>query len=99
MICDSVESCLHGNGMPGVHAKGMIENGRTMQSFWVKGTGYRMVGLVASGDETHALCRCVRDDWDKVPMMTNMFSAASGENKGDVFTIEVDMIERQAELK
>eukprot|EP00571_Detonula_confervacea_P003471 CAMPEP_0172329068 /NCGR_PEP_ID=MMETSP1058-20130122/60681_1 /TAXON_ID=83371 /ORGANISM="Detonula confervacea, Strain CCMP 353" /LENGTH=434 /DNA_ID=CAMNT_0013046215 /DNA_START=247 /DNA_END=1552 /DNA_ORIENTATION=+ len=98
VICDSVESCHHGNDMPGVHAEGAIDNGRTTQSIWVKGAGYTLVGLVTSDDEKNALCRHAGADWSKMPLMTNVFSAHSDESKGDVFTIEVDMMERRAVL-
>lgn len=98
VVCDSIEACHHGNDMPGVYARGAIDNGRTTQSIWVKGAGYTMVGLVTCDDEKNALRRCVGSDWGKVPMMTNVFHSDNGESKGDVFTIEVDMMERRAEL-
>ncbi|KAL7544949.1 hypothetical protein ACHAWF_008318 [Thalassiosira exigua] len=98
VLCSSIEH-YGGNCMPGVHALGTIDKGRTTQSIWVKGAGYTLVGLVTSDEEKDALIhRAGNSDFSKMPFMTMVFSSDRDEQKGDAFTIEVDMKERRAEL-
>ena len=97
VVCESVYE-IGGNDMPGVHSEGAITNGRTTQSIWMKGMGYTLVGLVTSEEEKIALRHHAGRDFTKMPMMTSVFSPHSDEREGDVFTLEVDMIERRAEL-
>jgi len=96
VVCDSYHS--GGNNMPGVHARGAIDNGRSTQSIWLKGAGYTLVGLVTSEEEKQALRRHAGADFTKMPLMTSIYSSDGDERKGDVFTIEVDMTERRAKL-
>lgn len=95
-LCQSVKN-QGGNHMPGVHAIGAIDNGRTTQSIWLKGSGYGLVGLVTNDEEKYALRHRVGHDFTKVPYMTATHMSCT-ETQGVVYTIEVDMIERRAEL-
>ncbi|KAL7531868.1 hypothetical protein ACHAXR_004281 [Thalassiosira sp. AJA248-18] len=97
VICDSVY-LSGGNSMPGVHSLGAIDKGRTTQSIWLKGTGYALVGLVTSEEEKKALRHHGGDDFTQMPLMTSIFSPHEDDREGDVFTIEIDMIERRAKL-
>jgi len=97
VVCESVDE-VGGNDMPGVYSSGAISNGRTTQSIWMKGKGYTLVGLVTCDEEKAALRHRAGKDFRQMPMMTNVYSAHWDAREGDVFTIEVDMIERRAEL-
>lgn len=96
-VCHSVEY-VGGNSMPGVHSLGHIDGGRTSQSIWMKGAGYTLVGLVTSEEEKDAVRLNAGDDWSRLPFMTCVYSANGDDRAGDVFTIEVDMVDRRAEL-
>ena len=97
VICSSVE-ISSGNCMPGVHSLGAIEGGRTTQSVWIKGEGYTLVGLVTSESEKHHIRHKAYDSWDELSMMEIMHTASGNKDEGEVCTIEVDMIEKRAEL-
>ena len=97
VVCDS-HHIVGGNSMPGVHAAGAIDNGRTTQSIWLKGHGYSLVGLVTSEDQKNALRQHAGNDYTKMPLMTPFYHSGGDNNKGEVFTIEIDMMERRAEL-
>ena len=97
-MCSSVEVQHSGNSMPGVHALGVIDSGRTTQSIWMKGSGYTLVGLVTNEAEKNQLCYRAGDDWSKLPWMTVTSTYGNDESQGDILTIEVDMIERRAKL-
>lgn len=96
VICPSVE-ISSGNCMPGVHSLGAIEGGRTTQSIWIKGAGYTLVGLVTSESEKHHIRHKGGDSWDELSMM-EIVPTYGDEDEGEVCTIEVDMIEKRAEL-
>ena len=96
VICSSVEDS-GGNSMPGVHSFGAIESGCTTQSIRIKGVGYTLEGLVANDTEKHHIRKDAGSGWDELPMMEIVHSA-SNECEGEVCTIEVDMLERRAEL-
>ncbi|KAL7546567.1 hypothetical protein ACHAWF_009901, partial [Thalassiosira exigua] len=98
VVSDSIERQYSGNCMPGVHAKGTIDRGRTTQSVWIKGAGYTLVGLVTSDEEKKALCHNAGRGLKKLPFMTCIYSTDDDDRKVDAFTIEVDMTERRAEL-
>ena len=97
VLCQSVEN-NSGNDFPGVHSLGVIENGRTTQSIWMKGSGYGLVGLVTNDAEKNALCHRAGADYTKMPWMTNAPFYGMSESQGQVFTIEIDMVERCAKL-
>lgn len=85
--------------MPGVHAEGAIDKGRTTQSIWIKGEGYTRVGLVSSEEEKLHVRQKAGDDWQLQPYMHNCYCGRGWDtNKGIVVTIDVDMVDRQAEL-
>ena len=96
VICSSVE-ISSGNCMPGVHSLGAIEQGRTTQSIWIKGGGYTLVGLVTSESEKHHIRHKAGERWDELSMM-KCTCTSHNEDEGEVVTIEVDMIEKRAEL-
>lgn len=98
VMCKSVESCHSLSTMPGVHSEGAIDKGRTSQSIWIKGKGYTLVGLVTSDKEKQHVRRKATEGWDELPFMTSVYTGCSSEHEGDVVTIEVDMVERRAEL-
>ena len=64
---------------------------------WIKGCGYTLAGLVSSDEEKHHVRRKAIYDWDKLPYMT-IVSHGCNEDEGDVITIEIDMVERNAKL-
>lgn len=97
VVCGSVDQ-QGGNDMPGVHSLGAIDNGRTTQSVWMKGSGYTLFGLVTCEEEKRALRHHAGADWTKLPFMTPTYNTDGDERAGDIFTIEVDMIERNAKL-
>ena len=76
--------------MPGVQAAGAFDNGRTTQSIRLKGHGYSLVGLVTSEDQKNALCQHSGNDYTKMPLMTPFYHSGGANNKGEVFTIEID---------
>jgi hypothetical protein len=57
-----------------------------------------LFGLVTSEEEKYFLRNHAVHDWEKLPFMTCAFSADGDERAGDIYTIEVDMIERNAKL-
>lgn len=97
VICHSVED-PGGNSMPGVHSVGKIDKGRTTQSIWIKGAGYTLVGLASTETEKHCIRKEAGEDWDKLPMMEIVQTQNENEDEGDICTLEIDMIERRAEL-
>jgi len=97
VVCESVDE-VGGNDMPGVYSSGAISNGRTTQSIWMKGKGYTLVGLVTCDEEKAALRHRAGEDFRQMPLMSCVYSAHRDAREGDVFTIEVDMIERRAVL-
>jgi hypothetical protein len=60
--------------------------------------GYTLVGLVTSEDQKQHLRKHAGYDWDSLPMMEIVHTRNENANEGDICTIEVDMIERRAEL-
>ena len=74
--------------MPGVHAVGAIDNGRTTQTIYLKGAGYGLIGLVTTDAEKNALRRHAGDDWPKLPYMT-MTALYEHEDEDDALTIAV----------
>lgn len=96
VMCSSVEEA-GGNCMPGVHSYGSIDKGKTTQSIWIKGTGYNLVGLVSTEDEKRHVRKGAGDHWDQLPMMSKVHTDCE-QDEGDVCTLEIDMIERRAEL-
>ena len=58
-----------------------------------------LVGLLTSEDEKNSLCQHAGNDYTKMPLMTPFYHSGGGaNNKGEVFTIEIDMMERPVEL-
>jgi hypothetical protein len=97
VMCSSAEEA-GGNCMPGVHSLGSINNGKTTQSIWIKGAGYTLVGLVSTEVEKHHIRKGAGDHWDKLPMMEIIHTETCNQDEGEVCTLEIDMIERRAEL-
>ena len=97
VICESIESTHSLSAMPGAHTLGVIDKGKTTQSMWIKGCGYTLAGLVSSDEEKYHVRRRAIHDWDKLPYMT-IVSHGCNEDEGDVITIEIDMVERNAKL-
>ena len=97
VICESIESAHSLSQMPGVHTLGVIDKGKTTQSMWIKGCGYTLAGLVSSDEEKQHVRRRAGSNWDKLPYMT-IVSHGCNEDEGDVITIEIDMVERNAKL-
>jgi len=83
--------------MPGVHAERPIDKGTATQSISIKGVGITLAGLVTSDEEKEEIRRRTGDDFTKTPYM-EMVPCGSRLNDGCIVTIEIDMVERKAEL-
>lgn len=81
----------YGASMPGVHATIPFERGVYRQEISLEGSGYTLVGLVASDEEKTTLR--LAEDWGKLPSMTG------AGFEGQIITIDVDMNERKATLR
>ena len=81
--------------MPGVHAERPIDKGTATQSISIKGVGITLAGY--TDEEKEQIRRRAGDDFAKSPYM-EMVPCGSRLNDGCIVTIEIDMVERKAEL-
>jgi len=98
VLCQSIETAHSYSSMPGVHTEACITKGRTIQSIWIKGSGYTLAGLVSSDDQKQHVRRRAGHDWNRLPYMTPAGYHGSSKDEGYVVTMEVDMIAKSAQL-
>lgn len=91
--CRSVEQDYRA-AMPGVCGVSPMESGYYTQSIALRGVGYTLVGLVSSDEEKKELKYC--NNWHKLPFMSPAASCCG--ILGTAVTIQVDMVNRRAEL-